>query len=178
MTSDTAQAFSQTIAGHSRLPLLGIVVVYMHEQGHGAHAGAAVNEIAQMQPMDAPHQNIVDYLESNYPAQHSVPVGYMDSLFDGDFLDASDIPDRELLIAAASVWSGWCTDNEETLPELTQLGHVLMLMKYRMREDRNRENAWTDGFRAAIEAMHGDSSHSKGVDPFAPAAPCPCGWSH
>lgn len=44
--------------------------------------------------------------------------------------------DRERLIAAASYWAGWCTDNEETLRELTELGGLLMEMKDQMRQDR------------------------------------------
>lgn len=44
--------------------------------------------------------------------------------------------DRERLIAMCSWWSGWCTDNEETLPDLARLGGFLMDVKHQLATDR------------------------------------------
>ena len=46
------------------------------------------------------------------------------------------VANREELIAAVSWWAGWCTDHEDTLPELTKLGGLLMEVKDQMRADR------------------------------------------
>lgn len=43
---------------------------------------------------------------------------------------------REELIALASSWSGWCTDNDQTLPKLAELGGFLLEVKHRMAMDR------------------------------------------
>jgi hypothetical protein len=43
---------------------------------------------------------------------------------------------RERLIAKASWWSGWCTDNDQTLPDLAKLGGFLLDMKHQMACDR------------------------------------------
>ena len=43
---------------------------------------------------------------------------------------------RETLIANVSWWAGWCTDNENVLPELTKLSALLLDVKDQMRKDR------------------------------------------
>jgi len=43
---------------------------------------------------------------------------------------------RERMIALASWYSGWCTDNESTLPELTKLGALLLGMRHQLAMDR------------------------------------------
>ena len=44
---------------------------------------------------------------------------------------------REGLIAAASYWSGWCTDYDLVLPELTLLSEFLLYVKQQMALDRD-----------------------------------------
>lgn len=43
--------------------------------------------------------------------------------------------ERERLIAQLSWWAGWCTDNEETLPELTRLKGDLLDAKHQIAMD-------------------------------------------
>ncbi len=47
--------------------------------------------------------------------------------------------DRESLIAEASWWAGWCTDHDQTLPDLARLSGFLLDVKHQMAKDRPDE---------------------------------------
>ena len=44
---------------------------------------------------------------------------------------------REFLIPAASMWAGWCTDNDSVLPDLAALSGFLLDVQHQMALDRD-----------------------------------------
>ena len=44
---------------------------------------------------------------------------------------------REFLIPAASMWAGWCTDNDSVLPDLAALSGFLLDVQLQMATDRD-----------------------------------------
>ena len=72
---------------------------------------------------------------------------------------------REGLIAAASYWSGWCTDYDLVLPELTLLSEFLLNVKHQMALDRDHPSPAHHPASEPLSARSGTDTRSDTLGP-------------